>query len=925
MKTKILFYTISIVLFALCQNVIGQGRGKLIGIVKDKTTNESLIGVNIIVEGTYLGASSDIDGKYYIIGVSAGTYNLKASFIGYNSVTVKNVRVQTDLTTEINIELESTSYETETVVVSAENKLVQRDITSTRRTITSENMNHVPGLESSADIFKLNGGTVLGGAPQSLQLANGTQLQVRDESVKDVHIRGGRGGEILFMVDGMPVNHPLYGGRMVLDLNVNAVEQIELLTGAFSAEYGQAQSGVVNITTKKGGTKLHGGFEYKTDDFNFLPENYNTHYGSFNIGGPELLTGQLLPLFGIKSPGSLKFFLTANATLTNTEYNNHKKRDDFSIFGINTIGKQDNSKNITGKIDWDVTNNIRTTISYNGSWKQWSAFSWEWINYPDHMVEYKRDNNNGNILVSHVLSQKTFYSLNLGYLGIKYNSSLDGLTPDKFWVINQDTVYSKVLAPQNDPLTQFRDDKGYETLWRDDNTKTYTVKFDFTSLFHPEHLIKIGFDAQFHDISYVDIQDGGYELSDYGRYLYLNDNYSIAPPGPYKEFGQYRWVFDVKPIVGGLYVQEKFEKEFMVINAGVRADWFYMGKSVDQADWKAQWKSATGMKADWNLLKVKLSPRFGISFPIQEQTVIFFSYGHFSQLPELQYFYRDPYSGGLTGNPKLDYEQTILYEFGLTHELFENWAIDIKSYAKDISKQVGTTQLLSASGLPVALYDNVGYARARGLEFELNKGSSYHTSGKVTYTVQWANGYSSSAFEDYIRSTNDWPNPIRERRLDWDVRHQLIFQGSLSATQDDPITLFGWEMPTDWDLTFLASLSSGQPYTPFSLDPAILQVTENTANGPITFSADVKFIKSFEILGGKFSFSVDVFNMFDQNNVNIYYGFNTDTGKPYKYGDVNEATSGKSQFYDWFTMFKKRDPRQFTTGRYIKFGVRCDI
>ncbi len=110
----------------------------------------------------------------------------------------------------------------------------------------------------------MTGGTILSATPPTLKLADGTQVQVRDQSLKDVHIRGGRGGEILYMVDGMPVTHPIYGGRSVVDLNLVDVESVELLTGGFNAEYGQAQSGVVNINTRSGGETFRGGMEYQT-------------------------------------------------------------------------------------------------------------------------------------------------------------------------------------------------------------------------------------------------------------------------------------------------------------------------------------------------------------------------------------------------------------------------------------------------------------------------------------------------------------------------------------------------------------------------------------------------------------------------------------------------------------------------------------
>jgi len=236
--------------------IFSQSRGKIAGNVTDKQTGEPIIGVNVLLVGTNYGAATNINGEYYIIGVPVGIYTLRFSFIGYHTISVENVRVQTDLTTEINIEMESEVIETPEVIISAESKFVQRDITSTRRTYTSEVMINIAGLESSEDVFRLQAGTVIGGRPQRFELAGGTEIQTRDESVKDIHIRGGRGGEILFLIDGVPVNHPIYGGRSVLDLDISAVEQIELLTGAFSAEYGQAQSGVVNITTKRGGEKF---------------------------------------------------------------------------------------------------------------------------------------------------------------------------------------------------------------------------------------------------------------------------------------------------------------------------------------------------------------------------------------------------------------------------------------------------------------------------------------------------------------------------------------------------------------------------------------------------------------------------------------------------------------------------------------------
>ena len=131
MKLKKITYLLLFAGMIFSSVVYSQGRGKITGKIIDKETNEELIGVNVMLEGTTMGAATDIDGVYYIIGVPAGSYNLKASFIGYHPLIVQDVRVQTDLTTEINFELEPASIETPTVVVTAEKKIVQRDMTST--------------------------------------------------------------------------------------------------------------------------------------------------------------------------------------------------------------------------------------------------------------------------------------------------------------------------------------------------------------------------------------------------------------------------------------------------------------------------------------------------------------------------------------------------------------------------------------------------------------------------------------------------------------------------------------------------------------------------------------------------------------------------------------------------------------------------
>ena len=930
---SILFYSIFLI-----SSGFSQSTGKIAGTVIEKGTDQTLPGVQVVIKNTIKGTITDADGDYILVNLKPGVYDIEFRYIGFKMITITGVEVTSGLTVELDAEMEIETFEGEEIIITAEAPLVQKDVTSTRKVAFADDLQETPGIESTSDIFRAFGGSVINDKPVTLALDNGNQLQVRDQSIKDVHVRGGRGGEILFMVDGVPVTHPIYGGRSVLDLNVNDVSQVELITGAFNAEYGQAQSGVVNITTKSGATKHEGGIEVRSDLENIISTATNSKTYTAFFSGPIYNPNN--------SSSSVSYYVSSSATFNDTFFDNNRIREEVSLHGLNFKEHQDNSLNFITKIDWQIDAKSRLTFNVNSNDKSWTNFDWLWTNHPDNTANYNRLTNNYSIKFQHTFSERSFLDVSFGRLDVKYQANNKGSTPGSYWRVYADStafadglsipfnswkeqvngmpyrIESSVTAPTIDPNTGFFDSFGAVNIWRDDNTNSYTFKADYTSQFNKRNLFKAGVSLQHHLIEYVDIQDGGTTLSLYGRSTLLGETDYVRPPGPFPEFGQNRWVFDAYPWIGSGYVQDKFEIESLIINAGIRLDWFAPGRTINTNEWKSQWEAATGFDADWKNVKYSISPRFGISFPFSDKTVVFFSYGHFTQIPELQFYYRDPYTGSFTGNPDLNFEQTILYEFGFTQQLGELWAIDVKSYAKDISDQVGTTRLRTNFGIPVDLYDNVGYARARGLEFELKKKYSNHLSGKASYTAQWAYGYSSSAFEDYIRSNNDIPNPIRERRLSWDVRTQVLLQTTWSYGANKKLTIFGVPIMKNFEFTMLTNISSGRPYTPGTTNPIEVQVLENSETGPPVFNTDLKFRKGFDVAGFDMSLFVDVFNALDQKNVQIGYGFNVWTGNPFIYGDtINDTNRG----FNYRDISVLRDPRQFSTGRYFKFGFAINF
>lgn len=218
-----------IILALLCFSVwtpeISAGTtGKIAGKIVDVKSQEPLIGVNVILVGTTMGAATDGNGNYFILNIPPGKYQLKASLIGYQSVTVKDVNVGVDQTTRLNLSMGEQAVEIKGVVVTASKPLVQKDLTSTQSNISGGDISMLP-VEDVQSVVNLQAGVVNG------------------------HFRGGRLGEVKYMIDGVSVND-VFSGQSTMQADVNSVQELQVITGTFNAEYGQALSGVVNQVTK---------------------------------------------------------------------------------------------------------------------------------------------------------------------------------------------------------------------------------------------------------------------------------------------------------------------------------------------------------------------------------------------------------------------------------------------------------------------------------------------------------------------------------------------------------------------------------------------------------------------------------------------------------------------------------------------------
>ncbi|NQV37387.1 MAG: carboxypeptidase-like regulatory domain-containing protein, partial [Candidatus Marinimicrobia bacterium] len=225
----------------IAQTVFGGITGKIAGQVIDAETGDAMIGCNILIEGTSLGAATDFDGNYYILNIPPGKVAVKAMMIGYSTIRMTDVEVAVDLTSQVDFALSTEVIEGQEITVVAEKKMINKDLTASTAIISSEDFELLPVTEIS-EALEMQAGYV------------------------DGHLRGGRKGEVAYWIDGVPVTD-VYDGGTVVEINKNAVEEMQLISGAFNAEYGQAMSGIVNIVTKDGSNDFGGNASIYSGDF----------------------------------------------------------------------------------------------------------------------------------------------------------------------------------------------------------------------------------------------------------------------------------------------------------------------------------------------------------------------------------------------------------------------------------------------------------------------------------------------------------------------------------------------------------------------------------------------------------------------------------------------------------------------------------
>ena len=883
--------------------------GKIVGMVIDEETGQPLIGANIILKGTSMGAAADITGRYMILNVPPGRYILIVRMIGYGTVEYENLRVSIDLTTSVDFSLTTRAVAGEVVTVIGKTPLIRLDLTSSSVSISAEQIEALP-VDNFTDIIALQAGIVEG------------------------HFRGGRAGEVLYLVDGIPVND-VFSGDFAFQVENNAIQEMEIISGTFNAEYGQVQSGVVNVLTKEGGQEYSAQFSTYFGDYISGNDNIFQNIDDLSptaindlkvsLSGPFPILSKNLTFFvsgrqnrndgflygkTVYNPSVITSITDTLATVEITDLSGQNviKLSDWQYQSMNSSERNSYQGKLTFVFNPETK---KDKLNFDASWQDEENLG---ANYnhlfrysPDGMRKRNKTSWTGGIRWSRIVSQNTYFTLNFHHL---QNRLRDATFEDPL-----DSLYAS-----DDRLRQRGNFSFYtggtDMRHRQRETRTTLAKFDFTSQINSEHQLRGGIEGKFHRLWFHEIN------------VRKNAGTAFQSQIPI-EGTAFNQEYIHRPREYSAYIQDKIELEFLIVNAGIRLDVFNPADSVlqdfsrpQEIDINDSTKSIPRF-GDAANSTYQLSPRFGIAYPITDRGVIHVSYGHFFQTPLFEFLYTNPSftlntSEGRAsvfnapfGNANLQPQKTVSYEIGLQQQISEDIAIDVTGYYKDIRNLLGTKIETIAtgethSGTKYGRYINRDYGNVKGLIFSIEKRRSNNFSATLDYTLQIAAGNASDPKSVLIDNAADPPVQSEKQLvpLDWDRTHSITSSVALGSPKAHMISLIG-------------KMGTGLPYTPSVQDQRT--GLENSERRPIFLTFDLSARKIFSFQDYNLTAFIRVFNLFDRLNEREVY---KDTGRAtYSLAQnlpgLVQGLNSKEEYFlrpDWYS-----SPRE------VNIGITIDI
>jgi outer membrane receptor protein involved in Fe transport len=835
--------------------------GKISGQVVDGQ-KRPLAGVNVAIPAIRTGATTGEDGRYAVLNVPPGAYDLRFQLLGYGPVVVAGVQVSADQTAHADATLKESAVELQEVVVRSTRPVVDVGATSSLASVTAAEIARLP-VQDLNDIVNLQAGVV------------------------DGHFRGGRIGEVQYQVDGVSVNNA-YDNKSTLRLDRSLLEEVQVISGTFDAEYGQAQSGVVNAILKRG-----------SEDFRWNAEVFGG--GFFFPGGPgrRVADYSLRPL----DIRNLQVGLTGPTPFPRTLFLLSARRWEFNdwVRGRDIIQPTDFDRASATLIPTGDGHEVPLARS-----REWSGVA-KLSNRAFENVEFSYQ-----AIVNDIESQRadwTFFLMPSGRPTQKTFSIVHGLDVNhtlnakSFYTVSarqnyfdyQDRVYEDFYDARYDSAGKLETLEGVALAGVSaarfhQNTNALVLKGSYVRQASTENQFKTGFELQLPRVEFGTAGHLTYAQLD-GREQLIRRIDEPGYPGPRLYF----------PVIAAGFAQNQLEWNDLTARTGLRVDLFDARSSLpsDLANPANSIAGAPPSPLRATTKKVALSPRIGVSWPTGPRSAAHFAYGHFAQFPAIgEIFANADYSildtlqatpegtsrVGVLGNPDISPERTVQYEGGYKQAVSEDLGVDLTVFYKDIRDLLGVEFIETYSGAEYARLTNVDFGGVLGftLAFDLRPRGLFGMT--LDYTWQEARGNSSDPRETATRASAGEDARPRSIPLNWDQRHTLNLSATLSR-------------PDDFTLSSIFRVASGQPYTPNIIGGFGSGQEANSGRKPSGAVLDLRAEKTLRAGGAPLRAFLRVFNLFDARFFNGAV-FAT-TGSPYYSTNPNDelALGNPSLFY----------------------------
>lgn len=795
---------------------LAQSGGKIVGKVTDKESGQPLLGSNVLVQNLDVGDASDEKGEFIILNVPSGTYNVEARMVGYQTQIIKGVKVVTGLTTHLDFQLGTKAVELNQVEVTAyKNPAIQADLTSKVQARTSSELSQQP-ITSIKDVLTQEAGVVAHRitSPVSSLPVFGQYATVPQDGL---HFRGGRENETAYLFDGINVRDAVWGDFNLDQVSEELLSSMETRTGTFDPQYGEAMSGVVQLSPfDEIPSSVKFSLKAFTDKLD-KKTSENTYSYDFMISAPVPFYKNLAFMYANRT-------YSTDGYIYGYIYPNFVNSEGTDKSGTPTkvpMQYQDNEFNFA-KMIWQPFSSLKLSLggflgkTHQGLYNHYFKYD------PYGTPRIWKKDNLGYLKINYVINNRSFVNISLA----NYERRFDSYVWPNFdnYAIRTETGNGEFQVTGEDYVY-------FNTFF---NRKE--IQLDYTLQATKIHNISAGGSVNFLKTDLARINPNG------GAAL---ENYNYKP----------------LHIGGELKDKMEFDEMGLIINLGARLDYFNNNRQVLDDIHQLTDLSAP-MEKEKPILYV--TPRLGVSFPIAKEAAIRFGYGHYYQYPNYYEVFEGTYYLQATGQyrpnpqiqqaplamPNIKQEETVDYEFGLQTQLSNTISLDVTAFYRKSRNLIGTVTTETEDGKRFSLFQNTDYATVKGIEFSLKKRLSDHFSAFFNYTLSKTLVSTSIFFNQPTDESRTFP-------ADWD--QPSVFQGNVY-----------YESDAGYGFSLYGSISSGLPYTRSRFDP-------NGARAPMLHELTLEIFKNFDLFGFNQQIFIQVENL--TNDKNIYWVY-SDSGIP---------------------------------------------